>query len=168
MISLLCLVSCATTQPIPQRGERVIDMGNYFVESPVGEGWQIQIDKSKGIVSFTKIKQSIISKMAGVIDGSTLIRVFRNEIAPQGWHMSEEETADDFRNLEEKIMIEEGVKKGEYNLEDVKKGITTINGKKLYFLSYKTTAGTFFGGISPKGPLRAAEAVLYLYGSSPN
>ena len=69
-----------------------------------------------------KIKQSAISKLAGVIDGSTLIRVFKNEIAPEGWHMGEEETADDFRNHEENIIIEEGVKEGEYTLEDVKKG----------------------------------------------
>jgi hypothetical protein len=161
VVFLLSLVSCATTQTIQQRGEHVVNMGDYSVEAPIGEDWEIQIDKEKAIISFTKIKQSAKSKLAGVIDGSTLIEVFKNEIPPQGWHMGEEETADDFRNHQEKTMIEEGVEKGEYILEDVKKGHTTINDKKLYFLSYKTTAG--FGGVSPTNPLRVVEAILYLY-----
>jgi len=163
LMLLLFLFSCASTQSVRQTSHHVIDMRSYSIQAPIGEGWQIQMDKGKTIVSFMKIKQSAMSKLAGVIDGSTLIRVFTNEVAPQGWHMGEKETADDFRNHEETIMIEEGVKKGEYTLEGVKKGNTTINDKKLYFLSYKTTAGTLFGGVSPQGPLRAVEAELYLY-----
>ncbi len=163
LMSLVFIASCATA-PSPQVSSgRLVDVGKFSVKAPDGEGWNIQIDKQNAAVIFVKAKQSAISKLAGVIDASTLVRVFRNEVVQPKPPMSEEETADEFRNFEEKIMIEEGVNKGQYKLEDVKKGTTIVNGRKLYFLSYKTTAGTLFGGVSPKGPLRAAEAVLYLY-----
>jgi ankyrin repeat protein len=93
-----------------------------------------------------------------VVSGSTLIQVMKNEVMPEGWYMSEEEVANDYRNLEEKTMIEEGVKKGQYKLEDVKKDGTTIKGKKFYLMSYRITSGGLF-----KGPAMTQEAVLYVY-----
>jgi ankyrin repeat protein len=96
--------------------------------------------------------------------GTTLIKVFRNEMAPQGWHFSEEEAADDFRNNEEKIMTEELVKKGTYELKDVKKGAATIGGKKFYTMSYKTTTGSFWGQFVEGGAsYHAVESALYLF-----
>ncbi len=38
-------------------------------------------------------------------------------------------------------MIEEDVKKGLYDLKDLKKYLTTIGGKKLYTMSYKKWPG---------------------------
>jgi len=114
------------------------------------------------------------NRIRDTVMGITIIHVFRNEVAGKGWHMSEEEIANDYRNQEEKKMIEAGVKldsttfylyqfDGEYKLEDLRKDVTSINGKKLYTMTYKATAGTFFGIPLSKGPSRTVETALYLY-----
>jgi len=127
---------------------------DYFTVEPPYGVWACQVEKQMGFISFGKSKYSVL----GAPVGSTLIRVFRNGVKQELWHLSEEEVADDFRNQEENTMIEEGVKKGQYKLEDVKKDITTIGGKKLYFMNYKTsTAFKIIGG----GTI--INAVLYLY-----
>ena len=162
LIAALLLFSCATTQQTPRmkEGEK-INMDSYSVASPPGGDWEIQIEKEKDMITFQKLKKWW---MTGSVLGSTFIQVFRNEVSPDGWQMSEEEVANDFRNNEEKIMQEEGVKKGLYEFEDVTRGITTIGGKKLYTMSYKTKKGSF-GGALIKGTAsyRAQETVLYLY-----
>jgi hypothetical protein len=63
---------------------------------------------------------------------STLIKIFRNDVLPQGWQRSQDEIADDYRNSEERIMREKGVKNDSYQLIELKRSIETINGMKLY------------------------------------
>src|SRR5271169_5728433 len=164
LVSLL--FSCATTQQTSREGERhTIDLGDYMVDVPSSEDWQIQVDKERGIVIFAKEKgkgMRILGQVLGgppIIRGITLIQIFRNAVkdSPK-CDLSEEEMADDYRNNEENVMLKEGVAKGEYNLEDVKKGVITIDGKRLYFMSYKAaTAGSWMGAT------KAVEGTLYLY-----
>ncbi len=162
IFALLLLFSCATTQQAQgvKEGE-TINMNSYTVAVPPGGNWEIQIAKEQGMVTFLKLKKWLFT---GRVLGSTTIKVFRNEIAPQGWHLSEEEVANDFRNNEEKIMREEGVKKGLYELEDVTKSIESEGDKKLYAMSYKIKRD-LPGGVWEHGAAahRAQEAVLYLY-----
>ncbi len=151
IIAILLLSSCATTLQIQQVSEgQFIDMGAYSIKTPPGEGWKAEVVEQKAAVRF--YRQSL---QKGVIAGTTIIQVFQNVIFPGGWHLSEEEAADDYRNNEERGMVELGVKKGQYQLSDVKKGITAIDGRKLYFMSYKTA--------ELKGLFKTAEAVLYLF-----
>jgi hypothetical protein len=158
LATLLLLFSCATTQQAQRVKEgETINMDSYTVALPPGENWEIQKAKEKGMVTFLKLKKWLFT---GRVLGSTTIKVFRNEIAPQGWHLSEEEIANDFRNNEEKIMREEGVKNGLYELEDVTKSIESEGDKKLYAMSYKITRDLPGGGAAAR---RAQEAVLYLY-----
>jgi len=157
---LLSLFSCATTQPIQQTQDRTINMGYYSVEAPPGEDWQYEMNKEKGILICQKLKKWF----SGRVLGSTLIEVFRNSVAPQGWHLNEEECTDDFRNSEERGMQEEGVKKGLYELRNVKKGMETVGDRKLYTMHYETTM-TLPGGVWEHGlaARRAQQVVLYLY-----
>lgn len=149
LILLISLFSCATTPEIQSgSGRRIIDMGSYSVEVPPGEGWKFELAREKGMVKFLK---KIATEERGVS-----IQVFQNKISPDIWHLSEEQVANDFRNGEEKAMIEEGVKKSVYTLEDVNKEISTIGEKKVYSMSYKKRMR-----IGNK-PYREV-AVLYLY-----
>ena len=153
IIPFLFIFSCATTQQeikIP-----IVDADYFTVEAPYGV-WAYQVDKQTGFISvkFEKAKYSVLG--AGV--GSTLIQVFRNGVKQEGWHMNEEEVADDFRNQEENIMRLEGSTKIEYKLKDAKKGVTTIGGKKLYFMSYKLTFP-----YNIREGWKVINAVLYLY-----
>jgi len=149
LVLLISLFSCATTPEIQSgNGRRIIDMGSYSVEVPPGEGWKFELAKEKGMVTFLK---TIVAQESGVS-----ILVFQNKINPDIWHLSEEQVADDFRNSEEKIMIEEGVKKGVYTLEDVKKELITIGEKKVYSMSYRK-------GMRIANKSYREVAILYLY-----
>lgn len=171
IILFLSMGACATTQPSSQIRGAVIDMGAYSLESPGGQGWEADINNEKSIVSFTKIDY-----VFGFLDRFNLIRISRHELEQQKWNMSEDETAYDFINSNEKIMIEDKVRnpwptwhpapyqvENNYRLKYEKKGSATIEGKRVYFLNYKTASGAFNGGLSDKGPYRAEEAGLYLY-----
>jgi hypothetical protein len=168
-IALLLLFSCATTQQAQRVKEgETINMGSYTVNVPPGDDWQIQIDKEREAVIFVKEKgkgMRVLGQLLGgnsIRRGTTLIQIFRNAIMdPSKWYLSEEEIADDYRNSEENIVSMGEDEKEEYKLEDVKKGITTVEGRRLYFLSYKATTGHWMGSL--KGPSKAVEATLYLF-----
>lgn len=66
--------------------------------------------------------------------------------------MSSEQVAKDYRNHEKQIMIEEGVNKGLYRLNNVAMGVDEVGEKKFYTMSYATSAGT-----------KNQKAALYLY-----
>ena len=156
-IVAIALSSCATTQTTqqlqPVSEGQIIDMGAYSVKAPLGEGWQADIKKEKRTINFIKAKKRAL----GILGGGTGIKVFPNIISPGKWHLSEAEVADDYRNQEEQDMIEKSVKTGAFKLEDVKKGITTLDGKKLYFMSYKIIP------VKKYTKPTAQEAILYLY-----
>jgi ankyrin repeat protein len=165
MILSLLLLSCATTQQIQKEsGERVIDMGSFTINQPPGEDWETRVFKDKGVVAFIKEEGKGMRAFGQImtgrtkIRGITLIQVNSYIAPPQKWNLNEEKMADEVRKQEENTMIEEGVKKGQYKLEDLKKDVTIIGGKKLYFMSYKATIGKVFWEES-----KAVEAVIYFY-----
>ena len=159
LLTLLLLGFLLTSGFSPIQGAsegQIIDVGNYSVELPPGEDWEVEVEKAKGVVRFIKKKQSLLGALEGIIDSVTIIQVSRIRLTSKRWHLSEEEAADGYRNYEEKGMIDMGVNQGEYTLEDVKKGVTKLGEKKLYFMSYKQNA------IKARPNMRD-EAVLYLY-----
>jgi hypothetical protein len=154
-IVAIALSSCATTQTTqqlqPVSEGQIIDVGDsYSVKAPRGEGWGAQVKKEMGAVDLIRVK----NRALGILGGGNVIGVSMNLISPERWYQSEEEVADDYRNREEQDMFERGVRTGAFKLEDVKKGITTIDSRKLYFMSYRTTPGQQY---------IAQEAILYLY-----
>jgi len=151
------LLSCATTQRGRQYTQgSIIDMAHFSVIGPPGDGWFVNVQKGKGTVEFIKRN---VSQSAGSINGSIIIRVFRNWITDENLkRFSEEKVADDFRANEEAGMLMMGVMKGEYTLTDVKKDTTMIGDKKLYLMSYRTS------GLGKPVPRKwISEAVLYLF-----
>ena len=130
IILFLFIFSCATTQQeikIP-----ILDAGYFTVEPPYGV-WEAY--SGRGTITFKKEKYSVL----GGAVGGTLINVSREEVKQEGWQLSEEEIADDFRNQEYNIIKVEWGTKNEYKLKDVKKDVTTIGEKKLYRMNYKVT-----------------------------
>lgn len=157
-VFFLLLFSYTAAQEMQQESKgRIIDMGSYSVEAPLGEDWQIEIEKDRGEIRITKeAKQRILGFLPGRTKHLTIIQISRNQVMDPGkWRLAEEDLADDYRNMEESGMITMGVKTGQYELKDVIKGVSQIGDKKLYFMSYKT--------ITAKQPKAVQEAVLYLY-----
>jgi hypothetical protein len=157
ILLFLLLLSCATTLPGRQYTQgNIIDMGYFSVIGPPGEGWAVNIKKDQETIEFQKRN---VSQSTGLLNDITMIKVFRNWITEERFMQSEEEVADDFRKMEEEGMIRMGVMKGVFELTDVKKDTTVIGGKKLYFMSYRTSGWSI-------GPVRRKyinDAVLYLF-----
>ncbi len=146
-----------TAQGMQQESKgKIIDMGSYSIQALPGEDWKAEIKKEEESVSFVKEeKEKTLGFLPGRTKRLTNIIIRRNEVSDPGkWHLSKEEVANDYVSGEEKDMVERGVKTGQYELTDVKKGVTTIGDKTLYFMNYKTT--------SVKQGSRG-EAILYLY-----
>jgi hypothetical protein len=149
IILVLFFFSCATTQQeikIP-----IVDAYYFTVEPPYGV-WETR--SWRGTIRFARHKYSVFGGWVG----RTLINVFREEVKQEGWHLSEEEVADDFRNQEKNIIRSDWDTRKEYKLKDVKKDVTTIGEKKLYRMSYKVS---YPYNISEGW--KVVEAVLYLY-----
>ena len=158
ILLFLLLLSCATTLPGRQYTPgSIIDMVDFSFIGPPGDGWFVNIQKDQRTVEFIKRN---VSRPAGAIDKSIVIRVFRNWITDEKLkHFSEEKVADDFRANEEAGMLVMGVMRGEYDLTDVKKDTTMIGNRKLYLMSYRTSGWS-------KGPTRQKwinDSVLYLF-----
>jgi hypothetical protein len=162
LIVFFLLSSCAKPAPMHTSiAEPSIDMGNYRVSPPPGDGWQVDIERENGTSTVTFMKLKLW--WTGRVLGSTLIRVFKDTVKPDSWHLSEEQVANNVRSTEEKIMIKEGVEKGIIELKDVEKETEIISGKKFYTMTYKTSMGSFLGGVLRQGTWRSSENKLYLY-----
>jgi len=161
IILFISLFSCATTPEVkPERKEQIIEMGSYSVSVPPNKSfgkffgkWDIKMDNGKRTVAFRMVRRNPLS---GEFADTTLIQVWQNTIKPEGWHLSEEEIANDYRRMEEKIMKEEGVEKGQYKLENLKWDTITLGTKKLYTMNYTKLIGKTLGGFTEK-------ATLFLY-----
>jgi hypothetical protein len=128
------------------RKEQTIDMDTYIVSAPPGKGWKVESDTAEGAVRFSKEKPL------------TLVQVSYNWVVKEEWlQRGEEEIANEYRDEEVVYMTQVGVLQGSYELEDVKRDTTTVDGKKLYTLSYTTMGGKWFGKD------KVQKATLYLY-----
>jgi len=122
ILLFLLLLSCVTTLSGRQYIQgSVIDIGDYSIIGPPGDGWFVNIQKSRRTVEFKKSN--------GSKNESFMVRVFRNWITDEKLkRLSEKEVADDFREKEEVGMLMMGVMRGKYMLTDVKKDTTRAKG----------------------------------------
>jgi hypothetical protein len=149
------VVACVTTPMGAKVTERKFEFSSYSVDAPEGGDWGVvELDPRAERVVF---QQATVHVVSGRVMGTFLVHVFRVPVAPEGWGKSEEEHATAYRDNEERIMNEQGVQKGRYTLKNVRKGVETVGGKKLYFMHYETVSGTWFSGKTE------TESVLYLY-----
>lgn len=140
-----CLSSCGGGLPSGSEQTKKhlpVDMNSYSVSYPVGDDWQCDVKKGIGMITFTRDKSSTSSDIMGVLvgggpKGSTVIDIYENRIVSDTFNLGEKETAEDFMNNELKDMKKKGVKKGLYELEDITKSDTVINGKKFYCMKYE-------------------------------
>jgi hypothetical protein len=151
----LSLLSCSAPQEIKQGAtEQIIEMSSYTVAVPSGGTWKVEADKANDKVRFTNQPESVFGGGLPI----TAIHVSSNWVAKKEmWKLSPEEIANDYREGERANMMMRGVLPGSYELYDVKKDTSTVDGKTLYTLSYKQTGGKWFG----KDKIN--ESVLYLY-----
>jgi hypothetical protein len=132
VILLAPLAGCASLGPAVTRSNNHVQMPHYSFVIPPDRGWHIQqLDSSA--------ESAIIGQQAGSLRFE--MKIMRNVISDDALKQATAKAvADDFRELEKRIMIEQGVDRGLYRLEDVTMSEETLGGLTFYTMSYSIAA----------------------------
>jgi len=112
-----------------------IRMSGYSVVIPPDQGWHLQRDDAGESARLIKKIDLIIWQMwflRNTINNDLLIAATAKEVA------------DHFRQLDVQVMIEEGVKKGKYQLRDIKMGEETVGGRIFYTMEHVIITAALF------------------------
>ena len=155
-IMILFLFSSATAlSTAAENIKRSFNLKDYSVGLPTGEKWKVEIDKRTQSISFVRHSKA---HLGGGAFPLTYIRVTPNWVVEAwGRQFSEEEIANNYREKEIADMQMLGVKPGLYEVYDIKKDITILDGKKLYTLSNTQKGGEWYGTD------KIGEQILYIY-----
>jgi len=114
---------CATLGTEITTSNNQIQMSSYSLVVPANQGWHLQRDDGRDYAILTKQVEPIMWQ----------IRTYKNSVLSETLiSATAKEVADDFRKLEVQVMNEEGVRKGKYQLRDVKMGEEIIGNKQFY------------------------------------
>ena len=120
-----CLLS--PSAPTLAKSSRV-EMPHYSFEKPAERGWRVK----------RKVKQAEMTMLTKRVGPFTFqIKVMVVPILDESrrsWTSAE--IADDYRAIEERTMIEQGVERGLYELKDLTKGEKVVAGKTFYTMDY--------------------------------
>jgi len=122
----------------PPLGQRVtrqnskVTMPHYTVRIPPDIGWQVQTEGGPSETTTASMDLGV-----SLLQMKFIRIVIANE---QLGAMTAKEVADDFRKIEWNIMIEQGVKKGQYELKDITMTEEVLGGRTLYVMKYKATS----------------------------
>jgi hypothetical protein len=121
-----------------------IIMPSYRLKSLPGGDWAVDRDDRKEAVSFSKASINPYT--------SSFMQVIKKVMGKRELDLNEAKLAESFFRDEEEKIDKQLVQRESYDLRDVRKGTTTIGGKKLHFMSYKAV----------RAPVRV-DALVYLY-----
>ena len=143
ILFVIGVAGCATIGTAITKTNSHVQMPSYSLVMPPDRGWYLQRDDGKEYAILTKQIEPIVWQM----------RFYKNTLLHDALiAATAKEVADDFRTLEVQVMIEEGVKKGKYQLSDVKIGEEVVGNKKFYTMEHVI--------VSPSAMQRAS---MYLY-----
>ncbi len=120
-----------------------ITMPSYTLNVVPDADWSVDKDEREEVVSFRKVSTKPYT--------SSYMQVIKKIIDERKLDLTETKLAEDFVRDEEEKIENQLVQRESYHLREVKKGTTTIGGKKLHFMSYKAA----------KDPVKV-DAVVYL------
>lgn len=148
LMLLAPIVGCASLAPGVTRSNNHVQMPHYSFVVPPDRGWHIQrLDDP--------YESALITQRAGPV--SIEMKIMRNVVLDDTLKQATAKAvADDFRELEKKTMIEQGVNRGLYRLENVTTGEETLGGLTFYTMEY-----------SAIGTTSTQRAVLYLWFPKP-
>jgi hypothetical protein len=135
-IAAVLLVSCASLGTPITRDNSQITFPHYSIVVPPDRGWNLLRPNEKIEAAVVTTRVSL-----GRGDSATYLMQFsRNDVLderPRSW--SARQVADHFRNMEKQIMIEQGVKTGQYKLGDVVMGEESVGDKTFFTMKYTTS-----------------------------
>ncbi len=134
-LALVALASLATGcsggRAVPvTRENRNVSMPHYSFEAPVSRGWSMR--RHGGAAEATELTR-------GEGPVQFRIQVFWSPIFDEGLRAATaREVADHVRQTERDIMLEQGVERGLYRLEDLVMSEQEIGGRTFYTMDYRT------------------------------
>ncbi len=119
--------------------QQTVTTPHYRFEIPEGGSWSVE-------GPFGSSDAVLLTKQLEASDrGRTLvqIRLMRQAIEdPELVKLSAKKNADEIRNIEKQVMLEQGVKPGLYRLHDVSMGEEVVAGRQFYLMDYRTETVT--------------------------
>jgi hypothetical protein len=125
---LVILAGCSTIGTEITKNNNQIQMPNYSFVVPPEQGWHLLRPNEQYEVA-------LMTKKLGL--STFQMQIMRNQIIDKDLKaLPAKGVADNYRNLEKQIMIEQGVNKGLYQLQDLAMAEETVGDKKYYTMTY--------------------------------
>ena len=124
-----------------------VNLPHFSLMVPPDRGWYLR----KG----DKTVEGVLVELrhGPPVSATFLMQFMKRDVVDERMKASSaQEAADDYRNLEKRTMIEQGVNKGQYRLGDVVMGDEQVGEKRWYTMKYTTSASD-----------QNQTAALYLY-----
>jgi len=134
---LMLIASCASIGTSITRDNSQITFPHYSIVVTPAKGWRLLRPNEKNEVAVVRID------LGPPMSARVVMQFMKNDIVDErlrSW--TAKQVADDYRNLEKQIMVEQGVNKGQYKLSDVVMGEETVGSKNLYTMKYTTSRST--------------------------
>ncbi|HEX2966675.1 MAG TPA: hypothetical protein VHO84_12865 [Syntrophorhabdaceae bacterium] len=129
----ILLVGCSSVGVLVTPENNAVQMPHYAFRIPPDQGWEMR--KMGG-----NSESVLINNKAGA--ASYQIALMRNVVLDANMRTQSANTvADHFRGMEEQIMIEEGVKRGRYQLKNLVKDVRRLGDRTFYTMTYEATSG---------------------------
>jgi hypothetical protein len=134
LLVIFFFAGCATLGTEINKDNNQIQMPHYSFAVPPDQGWHLLRPDEKSEVAITTMKAGPFTFQ---------MKMMRNVILGENLKAASAKTvADDFRNIEKQIMIEQGVNKGLYQLRELAMGEETVGDKKIFTMNYVILADT--------------------------
>ena len=156
VLLVIALSGCTTMPPTAPAGRAAeakvttanaqVDLPHYSLVVPPDRGWYLR--KGDERVEGIRVEQ----RMGPPVNATFLMQFARVDVFNERKAWSAQQVADEYRGLEKRIMIEQGVNKGQYRLGDVVMGDEQVGENRLYTMKYATSSRT-----------QNQRAALYLY-----
>jgi hypothetical protein len=144
---LMLLIGCASIGTSITKNNSQINFPHYSITVPPDQGWHLLRPNETNEVALVSLK------FGPPLSVQFRMLFMKNDILDERVRsQSAQDVADDYRNMEKRTMIEQGVNKGQYQLSDVIMGEETVGGNKFYTMKYTTSNDDY-----------KQNASLYLY-----
>ncbi len=134
------LVGCSTLGTSVTRDNNQVKMPHYSFTAPADQGWYMQRanDNFESVILNKKVGQIVFQ-----------VALMRNVVYGPSINTPANVVAEDFMGLEERIMIERGVKRGQFQLKNLVKRERTLGDKTFYTMTYEVinTTGIQFASL---------------------
>jgi cobalamin-dependent methionine synthase I len=144
---LLLVVGCASIGTPVTKNNNQINFPHYSIAVPPDQGWRLLRPNEMNEVAVVTLE------LGPPLSVKFRMQFIKNDILDERVRsLSAQQVADDYRNMEKRIMIEQGVNKGQYQLSEVMMGEETVGGNRFYTMKYTTSDSAY-----------TQNASLYLY-----